>query len=75
MKGVVYCIEVLSKTGGSRGSTYGCARRLEDAIAALDRGRKRGVAWGQIVERKSAPHGMHMNVWLTPFDDRKAGFR
>jgi hypothetical protein len=78
----VYCIEVLPKsvTGRSaqgtwRGTTYGCSRQLEDAITALDRARKRGVTWGEIVERKTPPRGMHVNEWLPPFDERKAGFR
>lgn len=82
MKGVVWCIEVLPETarmggalGSNRGATYGCSPRIEDAIAALDRGRKRGVTWGDVVSRESAPRGMRMNVWLAPFDDRKAGFR
>lgn len=78
----IYCIEVLPKSasmraalGSQRGTTYGCTRRLEDAVAALGRGRARGVGWGEIVTRKSAPRGMRTNQWLPPFDDRKAGFR
>lgn len=71
MKGIVYCLEG-PKRGGS---TYGCSRRIEDALAALERGRRRGVTWGEIVERPRAPRGVRMNAWLTPFDDRKAGFR
>lgn len=71
MKGVVYCLEG-PKRGGS---TYGCARQIEDALAALERGRRRGVTWGEVVERSRAPRGVRMNEWLPPFDDRKAGFR
>jgi hypothetical protein len=78
----VFCIEALPKTavmraalGGNRGATYGCSRKLEEAVAALERGRKRGVTFGEIVERKSVPRGTRMNQWLPPFDDRKAGFR
>lgn len=76
----VYCIEVLPKAvraaqGNGRGATYGCSRTLEGAIAALDRGRKRGVIWGEVIERKNPPRGMRMNAWLPPFDERKAGFR
>jgi hypothetical protein len=70
----VYCLEMPTR-GAARGATYGCSRKLEEAIAALARGRARGVAWGEIVERASAPRGMRMNEWLPPFDDRKAGFR
>jgi hypothetical protein len=76
MKGTVYCLEVPTLGAGAvRGATYGCSQRIEDAIAALDRGRKRGVSWGEIKVRKSAPRGMRMNEWLPPFDARKAGFR
>jgi hypothetical protein len=74
VKQFVYCLEK-STRNASRGATYGCSRRMEDAVAALDRGRSRGVTWGEIVARKSAPRGMRMNEWLTPFDERKAGFR
>ncbi len=76
MKGVVYCLEMPTASSRSgRGATYGCSPRIEDALLALDRGRRRGVTWGEVVERKSAPHGMRMNEWLSPFDERKAGFR
>lgn len=68
---VVYCIE-----GPKRGdATYGCSSRLEDAVAALERGRRRGIAWGEVVEHARAPRGLRVNMWLPPFDDRKAGFR
>ena len=73
MKGV-YCIEKATR-GSLRGVTYGCTRRLEDAIAALERGRRRGVTWGDVIVRKSAPRVMRMDTWLTPFDERRAGFR
>jgi len=74
MKGEVFCLEMPTRYA-ARGSTYGCSRRIEDAIAALERGRRRGVTWGEIVLRKTAPRGTRMNEWLPPFDDRKAGFR
>lgn len=76
MKGTVYSLE--RSTPGAvagRGAVYGWSRRLEDAVAALDRGRRRGVTWGEIVERKSVPRGLRVNAWLAPFEDRKAGFR
>jgi hypothetical protein len=63
---VIYCLEG-PKRGGSM---YGCTRSYEDAVAALDRGRRRGVSWGEIVERplKRPPRGLRMNEWLPPFD-------
>lgn len=74
MKGVVFCTETPIR-GQNVGATYGCLRRIEDALAALERGRRRGVTWGVLTTRKRAPRGMRMNEWLPPFDDRKAGFR
>lgn len=38
----VYCIE------GPGGACYGATRKLEDAHAALARGKRRGVTWGKI---------------------------
>jgi len=61
----VYCIEVT-------GSSYGCSRKLEDAIAAVERGRRRGVSWGKVVERKSVPRGLRADEWLPPFDGPKS---
>ena len=75
MKGIVYCLERPTPGSAARGAAYGCSKRFEDALAALERGRRRGVTWGEIVERKSAPRGFRMNVWLAPFEDHKAGFR
>jgi len=68
-KSVVYCLE-LPTPGASRGVTYGCSRKLEDAVSALDRGRQRGVKWGEIVERKQPPRGVKVGEWLPPFDKR-----
>lgn len=67
----VFCIEVPTR-GSDRGATYGCSSKIEDAVAALERGRRRGVKWGEIVERKSAPRGMRTGSWLSPFDGASA---
>ncbi len=74
MARTVFCLEMPTR-GVARGATYGCSRRIEDALAALERGRRRGVTWGEVIARKSAPRGTRMNEWLPPFDERKAGFR
>ncbi len=58
-----------------RGGIYGWSRKLADAVAALDRGRQRGVTWGVISTLTNPPRGFRSNDWMTPFDDRKAGFR
>lgn len=74
MKNDLYCVAMLNRESKIT-SIYGCSRNYEDAVAALDRGRRRGVTWGAVVPVKRAPRGMRMNEWLNPFDDRKAGFR
>lgn len=70
----LYCLVKLGRDEKIQ-SIYGCSRSLENAVAALDRGRKRGVTWASVVPRKSAPRGVRVNEWLSPFEDRKAGFR
>jgi hypothetical protein len=67
----VFCIEVPVRGSSERGATYGCSRKLEEAIVALERGRRRHITWGKIVERSSAPRGMHLGEWLPPFDAAK----
>jgi len=54
---------------------YGYSTSVEEAHAALERGRRRGVTWAGIWTRTSPVRGMRAGEWLTPFDDRKAGFR
>ncbi len=56
------------------GATYGYSRSFDQALLALHRGEGRGVKTAKIVERKSPPRGLRANQWLTPFDERKAGF-
>lgn len=75
MRAPYWCIEASNLRSGQRGATYGGTKSYADAVAALERGRARGASWGKIVERRSLPKGMSSNLWLPPFDERKAGFR
>ena len=65
-RGVFYCVVY-------GGATYGCSRSQEEAVAALERGRKRGVHTAKIVTRSSRPNKQPPG-WLAPFDERRAGF-
>jgi hypothetical protein len=71
----LYYVAGLPATARYPAVPYGYSTRAEDAYAALDRARARGIKWAEVWTRKLPVRALRANQWLDPFDDRKAGFR
>lgn len=75
MSRLLYYVAGLPGTEGTSAVPYGYSTKAEDAYAALDRARARGVKWAEVWPRATPVRALRANQWLAPFDDRKAGFR